>query len=386
MDAVVEPFRIEIPQAALDDLGDRLRRTRWPPRETVSDWSQGAPLEVTRELCEFWSTEYSWRACEARLNAIPQYRIEVDGVRMHFLHVQSAYASATPLVLTHGWPGSFLEFEAVLGPLTDPIRYGAEESDAFHVVVPSLPGYAFSDTPADAGWDIHRIARAWCELMDRLGYERFIAAGSDWGTSISTSIAMQQPERLLGLHLVPPLVAPERHASDLTVAEREALQDLDERSQHGSGYSAVHATRPQTLGYALTDSPAGLAAWIGEKLWTWTDPSQPLTREQVLDNLTLYWLTGTAASSTRLYWESIDEVTRWFTTATTDTIGVPVGCSVFPAEVPRPSRRWAERRFSNIVHWGEPDRGGHFGAWEQPDVFVEELRASARAIRAEAAA
>jgi pimeloyl-ACP methyl ester carboxylesterase len=287
-----------------------------------------------------------------------------------------------PLLMTHGWPGSFLEFERVLGPLTDPPAHGGDAADAFHVVVPSLPGYGFSGRPATTGWDIHRIARAWAVLMSRLGYERFLAEGSDWGTSVSASLAAQHPGRLWGIHLVPPLAPPDRDAGDLTGAERAALADLDERARTGSGYSAEHGTRPQTIGYSLTDSPTGLCAWIVEKLWTWADHpgdlGQVLSADQVLDNITLYWLTGTGASSARLYWESIAEVTRVFTTAASDTITVPAGCSIFPQEVPRPSRRWAERRFANIVYWNEPDRGGHFAAWEQPALFVGEVRAAAR--------
>jgi epoxide hydrolase len=379
----VEPFTIEIPDTELAGLRARLRATRWPDAETAGGWGQGMPLADVQDLCQYWAGRYDWRATERRLSKIPQFRTEIEGVRVHFLHVRSAEPSAAPLVLTHGWPGSFLEFEAVLPLLTDPVAHGGTADDAFHVVVPSLPGYAFSDRPASSGWDIHRIARAWCELMTRLGYPQFLAAGSDWGTSISTCIALQQPGRLLGLHLVPPLVAPDRDEARLTGAERAALRDLDERSRTGSGYSAMHATRPQTIGYALTDSPAGLAAWIGEKLITWADPAAGgLSRDQVLDNLSLYWLTRTAASSARLYWESIDEVTAWFTTATTGMIDVPAGCTVFPAEVPRPSRRWAKRRFTRIVNWSEPARGGHFGAWEQPGRFAADLRQTARALRA----
>jgi pimeloyl-ACP methyl ester carboxylesterase len=315
------------------------------------------------------------------LNRLPQFRTTIDGVPIHFLHLRSARADAVPVILTHGWPGSFLEFEQVALRLIEPDTDGL----AAHVVIPSLPGYAFSGRPTSAGWDIHRIARAWCELMERLGYSRFVAGGSDWGTSISTSIARQHPERLIGLHLVPPLVPPDRNAADLTASESRALEDLDERTRTGSGYSAMHGTHPQTLGYGLTDSPAGLAAWIGEKLWTWTDRQAcGLTTEQMLDDISLYWFTRTAASSTRLYWESIAEVTEWFTGLTADTIDVPTSCSVFPAEVPRPSRRWAARRFANIVHWGEPDRGGHFAAWEQPGGFTDELRAGLRAIRGSA--
>jgi pimeloyl-ACP methyl ester carboxylesterase len=380
MTSVLEPFRIGIADAEIDELRTRLRRTRWPEEETVDDWSQGVPLGWLQSLCQYWADAYDWRATERRLNGIAQFRTTIDGVAIHFMHVRSPHPSATPLVLTHGWPGSFLEFERALAPLTDPAAYG-DPGLAFHVVVPSLPGYGFSDRPGTTGWDIHRIARAWCELMSRLGYPRFIAAGSDWGTSISTSIALQQPDRLIGLHLVPPLVAPDRGAEDLTAAELAALRDLDARSRCGSAYSAMHGTRPQTIGYALLDSPTGLAAWIGEKLVTWTDQTNGgLSREQILDNLSVYWFARTAASSARLYWESIEEVSAWFTSATTDTVAVPTGCAVFPAEIPRPSRRWAEQRFTNIVNWNEPHRGGHFGAWEEPELFVDGLRATARAL------
>jgi epoxide hydrolase len=379
----IEPFVMDVDDAVLDDLRDRLRRTRWPERETVGDWSQGVPLAYLQRLCGYWSTRYEWRATQARLNRIPQFATTIDGLRVHFLHVRSPHPGAVPLIMTHGWPGSFLEFEQTLGPLTDPAAHGGDPADAFHVVVPSLPGYGFSGKPAQAGWDVHRIARAWAELMSRLGYDRFLAQGSDWGTSVSTSLAMQHPGRLLGIHLVPPLAPPDRGAADLTDAERAALADLDERTRSGSGYSAEQATRPQTIGYSLTDSPAGLCAWIAEKLWAWTDHPGDLggvlSADQVLDNITLYWLTGTAASSARLYWESIAQVTEWFTVAATDTITVPTGCSVFPKEVPRPSRRWAQRRFANIVYWNEPDRGGHFAAWEQPEIFGDEVRAVAKA-------
>ncbi|HEY3977214.1 MAG TPA: epoxide hydrolase [Streptosporangiaceae bacterium] len=377
----IEPFLIDTAAAALEDLRARLRHTRWPERETVDDWSQGVPLAYLQDLCRYWAGPYDWRAAQARLNAIPQFTTRIDGLRVHFLHVRSPDPAATPLIMTHGWPGSFLEFERALRPLADPGAGG----DAFHLVVPSLPGYGFSGRPAAAGWDVHRIARAWAELMTRLGYERFLALGSDWGTSVSTSLALQQPGRLLGIHLIPPLAPPDRGAADLTAAERTALADLDERTRTGSGYSAEQGTRPQTIGYSLLDSPAGLCAWIAEKLWAWADHpgdlSQVLTADQVLDNITLYWLTGTGASSARLYWESIAQVTEWFTTAAGDTITVPAGCSIFPKEVPRPSRRQAQRRFTNIVYWNEPGHGGHFAAWEQPALFIDEVRAVARSCR-----
>jgi epoxide hydrolase len=379
---VVVPFQISVPEFDLADLRRRLAQTRWPERETVADWSQGVPLDDLQTLCEYWQTEHDWRATEQRLNRWPQYVTTIDGLAIHFFHLRSSAATAVPLILTHGWPGSFLEFEQAMGKLADSAA-GSHGVEAFHVVVPSLPGYGFSGRPTGPGWDIHKIARTWAELMRRLGYERFIAAGSDWGTSISTSLALQHPERLLGLHLVPPLVPSVPADGQLpTPDERAAALDLEERSRTGSGYSAVHGTRPQTVGYSLVDSPAGLCAWILEKVWSWADHQgnlyQVLSPDQVLDNITLYWLTSTGASSARLYWESIAQVTTWFTNTAGDTIDVPTGCTVFPREVPRPSRRLAERRFTNIVHWGEPNRGGHFGAWEQPDLFVHEVCAVRR--------
>lgn len=378
------PFQIEFPEAEVEDLRERLRSTRWPPAQTVDDWSQGVPLGYLTELCRFWADEYDWRATEGRLNRLPQVLVTIDGIDIHAVHVRSRHPDATPLVLTHGWPGSFLEFEGVLAALTEPELHGGGPEDAFHVVVPSLPGYGLSGKPTSPGWGIHRIARAWIELMTRLGYDRFVAGGSDWGTSVSTSIALQRPERLLGLLLVPPLAAPDRSSADVSDDERKALAELEERSRTGSAYSAVQATRPQTLGYGLTDSPAGLCAWVLEKIWTWADHpgdlDQVISRQQVLDNVSLYWLTWTAATSGRLYWESIEEVTRWFTSDGEQAIDVPTAGVVFPAEVPRPSRRWAARRFTNIVYWGTPARGGHFGAWEQPGLFVDEVRNARRAL------
>ena len=381
----VEPYRIEVPDGELVRLRLRLADARWPDRETVEDWSQGVPLQVVRDLCDYWGSGYDWRAAEERVNRWPQYLAVIEGVPIHLFHLPSLSRSAVPLILTHGWPGSFFEFEQVMAHLSDPAASGKPESPAFHVVVPSLPGYGFSGKPT-TGWDVPRIARAWVEVMRRLGYDRFIAAGSDWGTSVSTSIALQQPERLLGLHLVPPLVpAVPADGTALTGPERAALAELEERSRTASAYSAVHQTRPQTIGYSLVDSPVGLCAWMLEKVWTWSDHDgdlySVLSRDQVLDDITLYWLTGTGASSARLYWESIEQVSRWFTDPIEDTITVPTGCTVFPREVPRPSRRLAEQRFTNIVHWGEPEQGGHFGAWEQPDRFVAEVRAAATAMQ-----
>jgi pimeloyl-ACP methyl ester carboxylesterase len=376
------PFRIEVPDAELTELTDRLRRTRWPDAEPVGDWSQGVPLAYLRDLCEYWATEYDWRATERRLNAFPQFRTEIDGVGIHFLHVRSPHENALPLVLTHGWPGSVLEFEKAIGPLTEP----DDPADAFHVVVPSLPGYGFSDRPTEPGWTVRRIAAAWRELMARLGYERYGAQGSDWGTSVTTSMGQQDTGQLAGIHVMPPIAAPDPATfDDLTPAEEAALADLRHAEAHESGYAEQMTTKPQTVGYALTDSPAGLCAWIVEKFASWTDsggrPETVLTRDEMLDDITLYWLTRTATSSARLYWESFREVGEWFSKATEDTVPVPTGCSIFPKEMPRPSRRWAANRYTDIRHWGEPARGGHFAAFEQPHLFVNELRTFFRMVR-----
>jgi pimeloyl-ACP methyl ester carboxylesterase len=366
----IAPFRVEVPEAELADLRERLERTRWPQREPVDDWSHGVPLAYLQELCDHWAHGYDWRATEARLNRLPQFRTELDGLGIHFIHLRSRRPDALPLILTHGWPGSIVEFLKVVEPL----------AEDFHVVCPSLPGYGFSDRPAQPGWGIDRIARAWIELMARLGYDRYGAQGSDWGTSISTRIAQLDPEHVAGIHLTPPLAPPDPATfDDLTDRERDALAALEHSAAWDSGYSRVHATRPQTIGYSLVDSPAGLCAWIVEKLWAWTDcdghPENALTRDEMLDDVMLYWLPRTGASAARLYRESIAQVDEWISGTATDTVTVPTGCSIFPKELQRPSRRWAERRFLDIRSWSEPDRGGHFAAFEQPELFVDEVRA-----------
>jgi pimeloyl-ACP methyl ester carboxylesterase len=367
----ITPYRIDIADSQLIDLRDRLHATRWPERETVDDWAQGVPLAYVQELCRYWADEYDWRATESRLNALPQFRTEIDGLGVHFVHLRSPRDDALPLVLTHGWPGSIAEFSKVIEPL----------SETFHVVCPSLPGYGFSDKPAMPGWGVERIARAWAVLMARLGYRRYGAAGSDWGTSVSTYIGLQDAEHVAGIHLIPPLAPPDPTTfDDLTDAERSALEALEHARQWDSGYSQEHGTRPQTIGYSLTDSPAGLCAWIVEKFWVWTDWDHHLetviSRDDLLDNLMLYWLPGTGASSARLYWESIRQVSQVISGSIDTTVDVPTGCSVFPKENQRPSRRWAERRFTDIRYWNEPKKGGHFAAMEQPDIFVSELQAS----------
>jgi pimeloyl-ACP methyl ester carboxylesterase len=380
------PFRIEVPDEQLGDLRERLHRTRWPEAETVTDWSQGVPLDYLRDLCAYWADAYDWRATEARLNALPQFRTRIDGLGIHFLHARSPHPDALPLLLTHGWPGSIIEFLKVIGPLTDPVAHGGQAADAFHVVCPSLPGYGFSDRPARPGWGIERIAGAWLTLMERLGYQRFGAQGGDWGTSITTLMAQRDPERLAGIHLTPPLAPPDPATfDDLTERERAALADLEQAAEWGSGYSAQQSTRPQTVGYGLVDSPSALCAWMIEKFWAWTDcgghPENALSRDELLDNLMLYWLPGTGASAARLYWESIRQVNQWISGTIHDTVTVPTGCSIFPRELQRPSRRWAARRFLDIRWWNEPDKGGHFAAFEQPELFVNEVRSFFRLVR-----
>jgi epoxide hydrolase len=382
----VKPFRIEVSEADLRDLRQRLKQTRWPEPETVEDWSQGVPLAYVRELCRYWSEQYDWRATEARLNALPQFRTNIDGLGIHFLHIRSPHAEALPLVITHGWPGSIIEFLKVIGPLTNPTAHGGEAADAFHVVCPSLPGYGFSDKPAQPGWGVERIAAAWTVLMGRLGYKRYGAQGSDWGTSVSTIIGQQDADHVTGIHLMPPLAPPDPATFDnLTDRERAALDSLEHSAEWDSGYSREHSTRPQTIGYALVDSPAALCAWIVEKFWAWTDCGgdleSVLTRDELLDNVMLYWLPRTGASSARLYWESMRQVNEWISGRTSDTVAVPTGCSIFPKELQRPSRRWAQKRFLDIRYWNELDRGGHFAAFEQPELFVDEVRSFFRLVR-----
>jgi epoxide hydrolase len=382
----VTPFRIDVPESELRDLRARLERTRWPEREAVADWSQGVPRAYLQELCGYWADEYDWRATEGRVNALPQFRTELDGLGIHFVHVRSSSPEALPLVMTHGWPGSIVEFLKVIGPLTEPAAHGGDAADAFHVVCPSLPGYGFSDRPAQTGWNVQRIAAAWARLMARLGYERYGAQGGDWGTSVSASIATHDPDHLAGIHLVPPLAPPDPATfDDLTEGERSAIASLEHAAEWDSGYSQEQATRPQTIGYALVDSPVALCAWIVEKFQAWTDcdghPENAITRDELLDNLMLYWLPRTGASAARLYWESIRQVNEWISGRVTDTVDVPTGCSIFPKELQRPSRRWAERRFTDIRHWSELDRGGHFAAFEQPELFVDEVRSFFRLVR-----
>lgn len=380
MSETVIPFELAIPDATLVDLRSRLANTRWPERETVDNWSQGVPLDRIKALCDYWARDYDWRRCETRLNALGQYRTEIDGLGIHFLHARSPHPDAMPLLLTHGWPGSVIEFLDVIGPLTDPVAHGGDARDAFHVVIPSLPGFGFSDKPTTTGWGVERIAAAWLTLMKRLGYARYVAQGGDWGAAVTTAIGALAPPECRGIHLNMPLIYPGKEdMSDLTAAEQASVAAMKFYRQSDSGYAKQQRTRPQTLGYGLTDSPAAQAAWIYEKFHAWTDntgePESALSRDAMLDNIMLYWLPATAASSARLYWESLAHFRTW-------PLALPVGVTIFPGEFSRPSRRWAERHYANIIHWNETDKGGHFAAFEQPQLFVTELRNCFRQLRA----
>jgi pimeloyl-ACP methyl ester carboxylesterase len=375
----ITPFRIEAAEADLEDLRRRLQATRWPERETVDDWSQGIPLAYVQEVCAYWAEKYDWRAREALLNELPQFRTEIDGCGIHFVHARSPHENALPLVISHGWPGSFVEFHKVIGPLTDPTAYGGDAADAFHVVCPSLPGYGYSDKPTGSGWNVARIADAWGQLMRRLGYDRYLAQGGDWGAIVTTAIGIRDPQHCAAIHLNMPIAPPDPDTlNDLTEREQSALAAIQYYQDWDSGYSKQQSTRPQTVGYGLVDSPAGLAAWILEKFWSWTDrdghPEDAYTRDELLDNVMLFWLPGTGASSARLYWES-------FNTPPMDPVQVPVGCSIYPNEIFRASKRWAEKRFGSLLHWNELDKGGHFAAFEQPEIFVDEVRTCFRSLR-----
>lgn len=365
----IRPFALAVPQQELDDLKARIDLTRWPEKEPVDDWSQGTPLAALQDLLAYWRNGYDWRACEARLNALGQFKTRIDGLDIHFIQVRSPRADAMPLIMTHGWPGSVIEFMGVIDELTNPSDPAAP---AFHLVLPSLPGYGFSDKPVTTGWGVEKIGRAWGELMARLGYDRWFAQGGDWGSAVTTAIAVQQVKGCAGIHLNMPLGRPtEADLVNPTPPELKALGALKHYQDWDSGYSKQQQTRPQTVGYGLVDSPAGLAGWILEKIWAWTDnagsPWDALSMDQVLDNIMLYWLPRNGASSARLYWES-------FGSFAPQEIAIPVAASAFPREILPTPRKWAERNYRNLVHWGELERGGHFAAWEQPAAFVQELR------------
>ena len=374
--AELKQFRIDVPTEVLDDLHARLAQTRWPEAECVDDWSQGIPLGYTRELAAYWADGYDWRSRQAALNRFDQFTTEIDGLDIHFIHQRSPHADALPLVITHGWPGSIAEFQKVIEPLVNPPSGRAE--DAFHVVCPSLPGYGFSGKPSKTGWGVGKIAEAWETLMLSLGYDRYGAQGGDWGAAVSTQIGRNRGH-CIAIHLNMPIARPAAGSGgDLTVDEQQALAAYAEHRQWGTGYSKQQSTRPQTLGYGLVDSPAGQLAWIVEKFWAWTDcdghPENAVSRDELLDNVMLYWITGSGASSARLYWESFNSF------ITDGRVELPTGVAAFPKEILRTPRRWCEAVY-NITHWTTMPRGGHFAAFEQPDLFVDDVRAFFATVR-----
>ena len=389
-DTTVRPFRIEVPEEAITDLRRRIADTRWPERETVSDLSQGAPLAKVQELVQYWGSNYDWRKVEAKLNALPQFVTSIDGVDIQFAHVRSPHPDAMPLIITHGWPGSIIELLKVVGPLTDPTAHGGRAEDAFHLVLPSLPDYGFSGKPLDTGWDAIHIASAWTELMRRLGYDRYVSQGGDWGAIISHVMAIQAPAGLLGIHVnmpatVPAAIAKVLSNSDpmplgLTDEEQKAFASLDSFYKSGSAYSAIMMTRPQTLGYGLSDSPAGLAAWIYDKFAAWTDsggvPEDVLSLDEMLDDISLYWFSNSGTSAARLYWEVAGG--NPFNAL---EISIPVGVTVFPGEIYQAPRSWAEQNYHQLTYWNEVEKGGHFAAFEQPEIFTNEVRAAFRTLR-----
>ena len=380
MTNAIKPFRIAVGDDVLDDLRSRLRKTRWPEAELVDDWSQGAPLKWIQEVCRYWADEYDWRRREALLNRFAQFTTGIDGLDIHFLHVRSPHPEAMPLVITHGWPGSVVEFHKVIEPLTNPTAHGGNAADAFHVVCPSLPGFGFSGKPTTPGWGVDRIAAAWAVLMDRLGYSRYGAQGGDWGSAVTASLGAQDPTHCAGIHVTLAMASRPKVEGEPTPEEARALKGIKDYTDWDSGYSKQQSTRPQTLGYGLTDSPTGQAAWILEKFWAWTDcnghPENILGRDELLDNVMLYWVTATAASSARLYWESFGPGRR-----AVHKINVPTGVAVYPKEIVTPVRRWMEDTYTDIRHWREMPKGGHFAAFEQPALFVEDVRAWFRTLR-----
>ena len=389
----IRPFSFEADDADLQELRARIADTRWPEKETVTDKSQGVQLATIQALARYWGTEYDWRKCEARLNALPQFVTEIDGLDIHFIHVRSKHKSALPLVVTHGWPGSIIEQLKIIEPLVNPTAYGGSASDAFHVVIPSLPGYGFSGKPTETGWDPDRIARAWVELMGRLGYAKFVAQGGDWGGMVVDVMGTQTPPELLGIHVTWPFTVPPEIdqavqtgaplPADLSADERHACEQLAFFYGHDLGYAQEMSHRPQTI-YALEDSPVGLAAWIIDHdtrsyemiARVFDGQTEGLTRDDVLDNITLYWLTNTAVSSARLYWEN-----KKYTFFAPKNVTIPVAVSAFPDEVVQTPRSWSEQAYPNLIYYNSVAKGGHFAAWEQPQLFTEEVRAAFKSLR-----
>ncbi|MFD7665872.1 epoxide hydrolase family protein [Streptomyces sp. NPDC059788] len=384
----MRPFRIAVPQADIDDLHRRLDATRWPDEVPGTGWHRGVPLSYLRELARYWRTGFDWRAAEARLNRYPQYLTGIDGATVHFLHVRSPEPDALPLIVTHGWPGSVAEFLRVTGPLTDPRRHGGRPEDAFHLVIPSLPGYGFSGRIRTTGWDVRRVAKAWAELMERLGYPRYVAQGGDWGMPVSLELGLAAPERVAGVHVNMFAAFPPADAclDDLDARDRSRLEFAAHFEQDGAGWRKIQSTRPQTLAYALTDSPAGQLAWITEKFREWSAakdfPEEAIDRDTLLTNVSIYWFTATAGSSAQLYYESnrldADFLRTW---GGPWPLSAPVGVAMFPQDAVRPVRRFAEAALPTLTHWTEYERGGHFAALEQPESLVSDVRAFARTLR-----
>jgi len=397
----IRPFTIETPDAELQALRDRIAATRWPHKELVEDRSQGGQSATVHKLADYWASDYDWRTCEAKLNALPQFKTEIDDVDIHFIHVKSPHENALPLIMTHGWPGSVMELLETVGPLTDPTAHGGEAEDAFHLVLPSMPGYGFSNGPTDLGWNVGRVAQAWAELMRRLGHTRYVAQGGDVGAAVTDVMGRQAPEGLLGIHvnvLVRVLGGPQPTESD---EERAAQAQLDTFRESGSGYFLEMATRPQTIGYALLDSPVALAAWMLDHdtdsyykiAGAFVDgkPTGNLTRDNILDNITLYWLTGTGASAARSYWEDYSPQApnlngQGLAAAAASgqalpEVSVPVGFTTFPGEVWAAPRSWVEQSYPSLTYFNKVDRGGHFAAWEEPELFSDEVRAAFRSLR-----
>ena len=387
----IRPFHVEIPEEELAELRGRIAATRWPSRELVADRSQGVQLATMQELARYWATEYDWRRAEAKLNALPQFTTEIDGVDIHFIHVKSSHENALPLIMTHGWPGSVIEMIDSVGPLTDPTAHGGSAEDAFHLVLPSLPGYGFSGEPVEIGWDLGRTARAWAELMRRLGYTRYVAQGGDVGAGVTDAMGRQAPEGLIGIHtnlLVPALGGTMPTDTD---EERAAAAQIATFGQSGNGYFVEMATRPQTIGYALLDSPVALAAWMIDhdtdayykiaRAFVDGQPSGNLTRDHILDNITLYWLTGTGASAARSYWEAYGPDAPAASQQPLPPPAIPFGFTTFPGEIWRTPRSWVEASYPNVIYFNEVDKGGHFAAWEEPELFSSELRAAFRSLR-----
>jgi pimeloyl-ACP methyl ester carboxylesterase len=375
----VTPFKVRVPQAALDDLKKKLATARWPDKEPVTDWSQGVPLAKAHALVEYWRTRYDWRRVESTLNGLPQFRSQIDGLGIHFIHVRSKHENALPITLTHGWPGSIIEFMQVVDPLVNPTAHGGKADEAFHVVIPSLPGFGFSDKPTEVGWGLPRIANAWALLMARLGYSHYVAQGGDWGAGVTTWMAKQRVSGLTAVHLNLPILfpPPPPPAGGYTVAEQQALDHLGKYVSDASGYASIQGTRPQTLGYGLADSPVGQAMWIYEKLQGWSDnrAGEAISTDHMLDDITLYWLTDTAASSARLYYESFAK----------DFVRIPLelpaAISIFKGDFFIPPKVWADQTYSKLFYWNEVPKGGHFAALEQPELFVAELRKSFAQVR-----